>query len=114
MRPSDGRISLWPIAVGVLVFVFVALSIESSLVLNSEPPSDFVNTQVLAGKAKPELAAKYWEVAVRLIQWKYSFASALPVRPPDDFALIGTGEERGNSENLAVRFTYWEKLREEW
>jgi hypothetical protein len=94
--------------------VLVALSIDSTVRLTPTPPSDFVSTRVLPGEAKPELASNYWEVAVRLIQWKYNHTSVLPEQPPSDFELIEAGGKRSNSENATARLAYWSKLREEW
>ena len=112
MRPCDGRFSLWPLGVGIFVLVLVSLSVDTRTVLSTNPPADFLSLSTMEG-SRPELATKYWEIAERLIQWKYTFGSALPERPPDDFQTIGAGEKRSDSHE-PVRIAYWNKLREEW
>jgi len=51
---------------------------------------------------------------VRVIQWKYNRASALPELVPADFRLAGTTVQPANLEDRAARAVYWAKLREEW
>lgn len=114
MRPSTGRISLWPAAVIGFVLVLAALSITPTLRLKPEPPSDFVGLRAPAGAPKAALAAAYWEVAVRVIRWKYNRASALPEQVPEDFRLARDMAQPAIAENGASRLAYWAKLREEW
>ncbi len=114
MRPSTGRISLWPAAVIGFVLVLAALSITPTLRLKAEPPSDFVGLRAPAGAPQAALAAAYWEVAVRVIRWKYNRASALPEQAPEDFKLVHDMAHPAIAEDGASRLAYWTKLREEW
>jgi hypothetical protein len=112
MRPSEGRISLWPVGLIVLFVTLAAVSITPSVKLNPVPPADFVTLHASARGAKAAMAAEYWEVALRVIQWKYARASALPEQVPADFRLADG--RPANVEDQGVRVAYWEKLREEW
>jgi hypothetical protein len=114
MRPSDGRIKLWPLAVIIIVFTFVALSVTPTVKLNNAPPADFVALHASAAGPKAALARGYWDVAARVIEWKYSRAVALPVEAPAEFALADGTDKPGNIEDQAARAIYWTKLREEW
>ena len=67
MRPSDGRISLWPAVVITVVFTLAALSVTPTVKLNNAPPYDFVALRASAAGPKTEMAEKYWEVAARVI-----------------------------------------------
>jgi hypothetical protein len=106
MRPSEGRIRLWPLAMIASVLLLAGLSVTPSVKLNPVPPSDFVS----GVRSKPALVQGYWETAVRVIQWKYSRASPLPEQVPADFRLAGAA----NLEDRAACAAYWAKLREEW
>jgi hypothetical protein len=114
MRPSDGRISLWPVAVIGFVLILAALSITPAMELRATPPADFVALRASAGVPKTAIAQGYWDVAVRVIQWKYNRGSALPEQMPADFVLPNDVGKPINVENRAIRVAYWEKLREEW
>jgi hypothetical protein len=114
MRPSKGRISLWPVGVIGLVLVLAALSITPMLKLKSEPPPDFVASRAPGTAAKDAAAAAYWEVAVSVIQWKYNRASSLPEQMPEEFRLAADVGQPARTEDRAARAAYWAKLREEW
>lgn len=114
MRPSDGRISLWPAVVITVVFTLAALSVTPTVKLNNAPPYDFVALRASAAGPKTEMAEKYWEVAARVIQWKYSRTSALPAEVPAGFTLSDSSATPYKIEDQAARATYWAKLREEW
>jgi hypothetical protein len=114
MRPSDGRISLWPVAVILVVVGLAALSITSTVKLNTVPPSDFVALRASAAGPKATLAGQYWEVAAHVIQWKYNRTSALPEQVPAEFTLADTAGKATKIEDQAARGVYWAKLREEW
>lgn len=110
MRPSRGRITLWPLAVIVFGMTLAFLSVTPTVQLNSAPPSGFVSVE----QPKTAHARGYWEVAVRVIQWKYNRASALPEQVPADFRLAGNAGQSANVADRADRVVYWVKLREEW
>lgn len=114
MRPSDGRISLWPAAVIGIVLILAALSITPEVKLKNVPPSDFVALRASAAGPNEVTAGRYWEVTTRVIQWKYSRTSALPPQAPSDFTLVdGTGKP-DRMEDQAARAAYWATLRQDW
>ena len=108
MRPSDGRISLWPIGVVGFILVLAVASVTQVVRLNSTPPKDFVNLRATAKGPNAAEAKRYWDTAVEVIQLRYSRTSALPVQAPAEFA-PADGKFDG-----ASRQAYWAKLREEW
>lgn len=112
MRPSDGRFSLWPAAVLLFVIVFAAPSLKSVVHLNSSPPADYLALHA-STLPKTQVARAYWDVAVRVIQWKYNRTTVLPEQTPADFTLSADGE-KFSAEDRASRVAYWKKLREEW
>ena len=114
MRPSDGRLSLWPVAViGVLVVLALA-SITPVLRLNPVPPSDFVTFKSSSKGPNAALAAGYWKSAENVVQWKYDRTTSLPDQIPADFKLADDSGNEITMENQGVRSAYWAKLREEW
>jgi len=108
MRPSDGRISLWPLAVIGFIVILTAASITPIVRLNSTPPKDFVNLRATAKGPNAAEAERYWDTAVQVIQWRFDRTAALPAQPPAEFA---PADGRTDS---AARQAYWTKLREEW
>jgi len=96
------------------VLVLAALSITPTLKLKSEPPSDFVAQRASGTAAKDTAAAAYWEVAVRVIQWKYNRGTSLPEQVPEEFRLAADNGQAARTEDHAARAAYWAKLREEW
>ena len=108
MRPSDGRISLWPLGVIGAIAVLAVASFTNVMRLNATPPKDFAAVRVTAKGADATEAQRYWDAAVEVIQVRYSRTSALPAEPPAEFA-----PANGRS-NAAARQAYWGKLREEW
>ncbi len=110
MRPDDGRMSLWPLAVVGVIVVLAVASITPVRRLNPAPPSDFVALRSSANRSDASLAAGYWESAESVIQWKYSRTSTLPEEVPADFKLA----DHNGTGNPAARSAYWAKLREEW
>lgn len=114
MRPSTGRISLWPAAVIGFVLVLAALSITPTLTLQAAPPADFVNLSASPAASRAATAKAYWELAVRVIQWKYSRGGALPEQVPEEFRMPSNPGKAVAVEEGAVRGAYWAKLREDW
>ena len=108
MRPSDGRISLWPLGVIGFILVLLVACITIVVRLNSAPPKDFVELRATAKGPNAAEAKRYWDSAVEAIQLKYSRTSALPAQMPPEFA-PGNGKA-----DAAARQAYWAKLREEW
>jgi len=114
MRPGDGRMSLWPVAVVGVIVVLAVASITPVRRLNPAPPSDFIGLRSSANRSDAALAAEYWESAESVIQWKYSRTSTLPEQVPADFKLADHNGTESTGEGPAARGAYWAKLREEW
>ena len=103
MRPSTGRISLWPAAVIGFVLVLAALSITPTLTLQAAPPADFVDLSASPAASRAATAKAYWELAVRVIQWKYSRGGALPEQVPEEFRMPSNPGKAVAVEEGAVR-----------
>lgn len=114
MRPSDGKISLWPVGVIGFIVVLAAASITPIVRLNAEAPSDFVAPRASIKDSSAALSTGYWNAAVNVIQWKYSRTSALPEQAPADFSLSDAAGNARHGEDESERHAYWAKLREEW
>jgi hypothetical protein len=114
MRPDDGRLNLWPVAVIGFFAVLAAASITPVVRLNSKPPADFVAPRANAKGANSKEAAGYWETAVEVIQWRYLRTEQLPEKVPVDFALGNANPNASTPEEQAARAAYWSKLRQEW
>ena len=108
MRPSDGKISLWPMAVIGFIVVLAVASVTPVVRLNTTPPRDFLDLRATAKGPNAAEAQRYWDTAVQVIQWRYDRTSVLPLQPPAEFA-----HSDARSDNTA-RQAYWAKLREEW
>src|ERR1700688_2669511 len=103
MRPDDGRVNLWPAAVVAFIVILAAASITPTVRLNTTPPSDFVALRASTTGADNALAARYWESAVSVIQWKYNRTSTLPAQVPADFRLADVGGSVSRGENQGAR-----------
>jgi hypothetical protein len=114
MRPTDGRMSLWPLAVSAVIVILAVASITPVVRLNSAPPSDFIALRLTARGPNAAVAAEYWKLAERVIQWKYSRTGTLPEQVPADFRLADNSGKGIAGESQAARITYWAKLRGEW
>ena len=108
MRPSEGRINLWPLAVTGVIVILAVASITPVMRLNSAPPPDFVALRATAKGPNATEAQRYWDVAVEVIQWRYDRTSMLPVQAPAEFK---PGDDKTDDE---ARPRYWAKLRQEW
>ena len=114
LRPSAGKIDLWPLAVLLVVALLVAVSVTPTVQLKTDPPADFTDVRFPGKAGNAALAGAYWETAVKVIQGKYARTSALPERIPDEFKPAGESEQAGQSREEQMRSLYWSKLREEW
>src|ERR1039458_8554996 len=83
MSTNYGRMGLWPVAVIAFIVVLAAASITPTVKLNTAPPSDFVTLRASAKGPDTDMARGYWEAAVRVIQWKYTRTSSLPLFEPE-------------------------------
>jgi hypothetical protein len=113
MRPGEGIISLWPLAVLVIVVILSAFSITPTTRLAKTIPADFADLRV-AGAANSALANQYWKTATGVIQWKYNRSEVLPEQVPSDFMLASYGGKALTAQEQAARLAYWAKLRDEW
>ena len=105
MRPSDGRINLWPLAVIGFIVMLAIACVNPVVRLNAAPPQDFRTLRANAAEAK-----RYWEVAAQVIQWKYDRTAPLPEAAPPEFR---PGDAAGKPDG-AARLAYWAQLRVEW
>jgi len=113
MRPSDGRFSLWPVAILIMLGIIGAFSIKPTVKLKVDPPPDFLALHASTAP-KASIASEYWHVAERVIQWKYNRTAALPEQMPEEFVRPADVDKPLSAEDRAARVAYWEKLREEW
>ncbi len=114
MRPSEGRLQLWPVAIAAMMLVVALLSFDVPLRLNHDPPQQYRNIQLAPGRAaNPELADQYWVLAVQVIQWKYPFGTALPQNPLPEFTATPDIIARDRSA-AGSRQQYWNLLRQLW
>ncbi len=114
MRPSEGRLQLWPAAVAAMIVVVALLSFDLPFRLNHNPPQQYRVVQFApGGTASAELADEYWDLAVRVVQWKYPYGTALPQDPVPEFTLVAK-TSGGNRAATAARQQYWNLLRQLW
>lgn len=114
MRPSEGRLQLWPAAVAAMIMVLALLSFDLPFRLNNDPPQQYRTTPLApGGQANAELADQYWVLAVQVIQWKYPFGTALPRDPLPEFTLLPKSAANNRSA-AAARQQYWDLLRQLW
>lgn len=113
MRPSDGRLSLWPVGVVLFIALVIVVSTQATMKLNEKAPTDFLSLRATE-KPTPTTAGAYWKIAVNVIQWKYSRTSELPQQAPSDFNLAPSADRTISTEDRGMRAAYWAKLREEW
>jgi len=114
MRPYDGFISLWPVMIIIMLIVLGMFSYTSNTHLKPAAPADFAALPVTGHAPNAALAARYWSVATRVVQWKYNRGTALPDQPPAEFRLPGEAEPTLTQQEMDVRGAYWAKLRQEW
>ena len=106
MRPYDGFIGPWPVMAIIMLVVLGMFSYTSNTHLRPGVPADFAALPV-TGHADPALAARYWIVATRVVQWKYSRGNALPEQPPTEFRLPEEAAHTPTRQELEVRGAYW-------
>jgi len=114
MRPSEGNITLWPIAVLTVTVILLLLSFDLPMRLQTQAPQQFRAVAVgFENKPNPEIADEYWNLTVSVVQWKYPYGSWLPQNPPSEFKLpvLSSAAKKGGE---AARQQYWSKLRELW
>jgi hypothetical protein len=100
----------------VPVFIFIYFSTRATLVLQDEPPPEFLRMQSdwrpKRRVAEERMARAYWKRAVDEVQWRYTFGSNLPSDPPADFQISETGLSQ--PEDPGARVRYWQRLRQVW
>jgi hypothetical protein len=96
--------------------LFIYASTRPLMRLQADMPREFFlksHDEPTRRVAAEDVARAYWDCAVTVIQWKYSYGSGLPENPPDDFQ--PTGANLGLIANDPVlRAMYWQRLRKVW
>src|SRR5487761_503588 len=96
---------------------FVYESTRPLLRLRARAPAQFMGATASSGAGgstgEEAIAKAYWDCAVTLIQWQYTYGSALPELPPDDFRIYGKGAGGGQADATS-RLRYWRGLRRLW
>ncbi len=102
--------------VAVPVVLFVYASTHPVQRLQPDMPADFVDPAAIRGaKRKAEeyrIAQAYWHCAQAVVQYQYSYGTALPDRPPASFSMYAA-DVRPEVAN-ASRLRYWNRLRQFW
>ena len=102
--------------VAVPVVLFVYASTRPILRLRADMPRDFVDTSAARAAQKRveehRIALAYWQCALTVIQWRHSYGSRLPPKPPADFRILVPGAPPEAAS--ASRLRYWERLRQFW
>jgi hypothetical protein len=114
MRPSEGLISLWPVVVVAIIMVLGGFSISPVTKLQNEAPPDFTSVRVFGRPPDAALASQYWQIAVRITQWKYNRTASLPNQVPADFRMLTNLGTYPTLQEQQERIAYWDKLRDEW
>jgi hypothetical protein len=85
--------------------------------LRPDMPARFVDAPRHASAqqraAEQGVAQAYWDCAVTLMQWQYTYGSQLPNKPPDDFQ-ADTAEAVSWKADPESRLRYWRRLRKLW
>jgi hypothetical protein len=103
------------IAVPVALFVYASWRPVTRLSPQMPPTFVDISRQASAPERATEehIAQAYWDCAVTVIQWEYTYGSSLPDNPPDEFQMYA-----GDSVNLGVhpdsRLRYWWRLQQAW
>jgi hypothetical protein len=114
--PEHRRIDRFLLVVIPAAF-FVYQSTRPLMRLQADVPPQFQDVSPGARsshRASDERVARaYWNCAVTLVQWRYTYGTPLPQDPPDDFRI----DAKTYGADLAgegTRLRYWSKLREAW
>jgi hypothetical protein len=97
--------------------LFIYASTRPVTTLSPEMPAQFVDIPRHATArqraAEKQIAQQYWNCAVELIRWQYTYGSPLPEKPPDDFQMYPGNlvDARGRHDS---RRRYWRRLRNLW
>ncbi len=101
----------------VPVALFVYLSTRPRVRLRADMPPDFAEVAQIADPAQRarevHLAQEYWNCALNVIQWKFTYGSPLPDNPPDEFR-SGDASSKVSDISATSRVRYWERLRKAW
>lgn len=97
--------------------LFVYASTRPVLRLQGTMPAQFADIRPsvsAAQRAEEErIAGAYWNCAVTLMQWRYTYGSPLPEDPPDDFQ-IDAADAVFQRDAASSRLLYWQRLRRVW
>jgi hypothetical protein len=85
--------------------------------LRPEMPASFVDPRRHANARQraqeKRVAQAYWDCAVTLMQWQYTYGSPLPNEPPDDFQ-VDTADAISWQAPPDSRLRYWRRLQKLW
>jgi hypothetical protein len=97
--------------------LFLYASYRPQFRLREQMPPEFVadtpSSHDQKQGAEQRIAREYWDCAVKEIQWRYAYGSALPEQPPPQFTIESASASVG-AGNPAIREHYWQKLRAVW
>ena len=102
----------------VLALIFVHSSLRSQNRLAIDPPAEFsaapADWSAQRKVAEQKLARAYWDLAVNIVQWRYTYANALPASPPPEFQLKAASSLSSATVPDGSRDFYWQRLRQVW
>ncbi len=97
--------------------LFIYASTRPHMQLSADMPRDFVDFQATADpkqrEAEERNAREYWNLALTVIQWKYTYGSTLPDSPPEEFRLKRQVAPESESDTSS-RSRYWRRLDKVW
>jgi hypothetical protein len=97
--------------------LFVYASSQPITRLRPDMPSNFVdpprNASAQQRAREERVAQAYWDCAVTLMQWQYTYGSPLPNKPPDDFQ-VDTADAVSWQVPPESRLRYWRRLQTLW
>jgi hypothetical protein len=101
-----------------LVIVVAFLSSRPVMRLRATAPPEFsdIHPEWSADRRNVEerLAGAYWQCAVQVLQWKYSYGSALPEAPPSEFQIDTASLIEPIQIPADHRMRYWRRLQRVW
>ena len=107
----------WWLLLIVPTALIVYVSTRPHIRLRADMPPQFVDIPASAGpeqrEAEEQLARQYWNCALTVIQWKYTYGASLPDSPPEEFR-VKTQEAPGSEAVSSSRVRYWHRLQLVW
>jgi len=97
--------------------LFIYESARPQVRLRAEMPPEFMDAPAHVDPARQaaeeRLAHEYWNIALNVIQWKYTYGSPLPNVPPEEFHVTTSSTTKGESDSSS-RLRYWQRLQHVW